>query len=158
MWCVLDIDIAIYTATHCRLSRRPPIWLLDLQAEIYVLHRLVYRASTQYVDLCSGGQTPTFARESTAKPKLGLTVYSPFMQVSLRDVPAALEEELALPSPLLPESPCNPDELRALNIVEHDDVRARVDRFVRLFLGADLDLEEKAKPANLARLLDSIRD
>ncbi len=96
--------------------------------------------------------------EGAMEAKLWLTVYGTFMQVGLRDVPATLEEELALPTPLLPESPRNPDELCAFDIIEHDDVRTRVDRLVRLRLGADLDLKEKAESANFARLLDSVRD
>lgn len=80
------------------------------------------------------------------------------MQVRLRDVPAALEQELALPAPLLPQAARDAHELRALDIIEHDDVRARVDRLVRLRLGSDLDLEQQAEPADLARLFDRVCD
>ena len=91
------------------------------------------------------------------KERVWLTVDGALMQVGLGDVPAALEQELALPIPLLPESPRNADQFCTFDVVEHDDVRARVDRFVRFFLGADLDLQEKAESANLPRLFDGVR-
>ena len=65
------------------------------------------------------------------KERVWLTVDGALMQVGLGDVPAALEQELALPIPLLPESPRNADQFCTFDVVEHDDVRARVDRFVR---------------------------
>ena len=92
------------------------------------------------------------------KERVWLTVDGALMQVCLGDVPAALEQELALPIPLLPESPRNADQFCTFDVVEHDDVRARVDRFVRFFLRADLDFEQKAESADFARLLDSVRD
>ena len=87
-----------------------------------------------------------------------LTINRALVQVGLRDVSTALKQELALPGPLLPQPPRHLNELRAFDVVQHDDVRACIDRFVCFYLGADLDFEEKAKPTNLACLLDSIRD
>ena len=80
------------------------------------------------------------------------------MQIILRDIPAALKQELALARPLVLEAARDPSELRAFDIVEHHDVRARRDRLVRLRLGSDFDLEQEAEPADLARLLDRARD
>ena len=87
-----------------------------------------------------------------------LTINRAFVQVGLRDVSAALKQELALPGPLLPQPPRHPNELRAFDVVKHDNVRACIDRFVRFFLGADLDFKQKAESADLTRLLDSVRD
>ena len=80
------------------------------------------------------------------------------MQVGLGDIPTALEQELALARPLVLEAARDIRELRALDVIEHDDVRARIDRLVGLHLGADLDLEQEAEPAAFARLPDRIRD
>ena len=80
------------------------------------------------------------------------------MQVRLGDVPAALERKLAPARPLLPQPLRNADELRALHIVQHNDVRPSVDRLVRLRFRPDLDLKEEAEPSDLARLLHRVCD
>ena len=87
-----------------------------------------------------------------------LTINRALVQVGLRNVSAALKQELALPGPLLPQPPRHPNELRAFDVVQHDNVRACIDRFVRFFLGADLDFKQKVESADLTRLLDSVRD
>ena len=83
-----------------------------------------------------------------------LTVDSPLVQIRLRNVSAALEQELALARPFLLQSCGDTLELIALDVVEHDDVCASVDRLVRLRLGLHLDLEQQRKAADLAGLLD----
>ena len=115
----------------------------------------MHNARAQYIDLCSPVATLiiTDPMHIDMKP----TIDGPLAQVLLSDVPAGLKQELALARPLLSESLRDVHELAALDIVEHDDIRARIDRLVRLRLGADLDLEQKAEPADLAGLRDRLR-
>ena len=100
-------------------------------------------------------QPPPKKREKTQELR---TVQRPLVQVLLGDIPAALEQKLALAGPLVFQPARDADKLIALHVVEHDDVRARIDRLVGLHLGADLDLEQEAEPADFARLPDRIRD
>ncbi len=131
------------------------LWLLDLQAEVYVLHRLVHGAGADDVDLCNGCQLPTHHWQTTCPV---LTVQSPPVDVGLGDVPATLQTELAFSCPPLLETASNAHELRALDVVEHDNVRSGVDRLVRLRLRADLDFEQEAESPDLPGLLDRFRD
>ena len=64
------------------------------------------------------------------------------MKVGFGDVPAALKQKLALPAPLLAKTSRYIDKLTALHVIEHDDIRASVDRFVRFRLCAYLDIEQ----------------
>ena len=108
-----------------KLSRLDIFGLLDLQAEIDMLDRLMDNAGTEDVDLCEWSTT------CLPRYKHQLTVNSSFMEVSLSNISAALKQEFAFSAPFVSQSSCNGSELISFNVIEHDNVRAGVDGFVR---------------------------
>ena len=88
-----------------------------------------------------------------------LTGYGTLAQVTFGNAPARLEQEpLPLARPALAQAPRDRSELAALDVVEHDDVRAGRDRLVGLVFVPHFDVQEQRKAAHFARARDRRRD
>lgn len=107
-----DNNVAVHwTSSHTDISQI--LGLLDLEAEVDMLDRLVNDARAENIDFCMSSSASFHPRISSPTP----TINSPLMQIRLRDVPATFKQELALPCPLLLE-PCGDVlELIALDVV-----------------------------------------
>jgi hypothetical protein len=62
------------------------------------------------------------------------------LQVRLRDIATALEEEFPLSGPFLPQALSDTNELFAFDVVKHDDVGSSIDGLVSLLFGANLNI------------------
>lgn len=110
---------------------------LDLEAEIDMRYRLVYGTRAHYIDLCTKISMPSNKAQLTE-----LTVDSPLLEISLRDIPAALEQKLPLTLPLVLQPPGNPHQLIPMHIIQHNDISACIDRFVCFCFGPYFDVNE----------------
>ncbi len=108
---------------------------LYLQTEIDVLYRLMDDAGTQDVDLWH-----LISVRFVNQPQSPLTVDRSCLQISLCNVPTRFEKKLSLSLPLLLQFPSNAHEFFALDVVEHDDVRTGVNRFVSFGFRTDFDV------------------
>ena len=115
----------------------------------------MYTAGAENVDVCMCAIHQYYFVTAVGNPR---TIDRSLLQIILRDIPAALKEEFPLSLPFLLQLPSDRGQLLSLDIVQHDDVRARIDGLVCLRLRADLHLEKQAKAADLASGLDGGRD
>jgi hypothetical protein len=66
------------------------------------------------------------------------------VQVAFSDTPTRFEQELLpFPCPAATEAPCDGAEFNAFDIVQHYNVRASRNGFIRLLFIAHFNIEEK---------------
>jgi hypothetical protein len=126
---------------------------LDLQAEIYVLNGLMNNTCAEDVDIYHD-----MVNKRPPRSKHLLTIDCTLLEVSLGDVTARLEEELAFPSPLILELSSDTHEMFPFHIVQHNDVSARFDRLICLSFRTHFHIKQQAKAAHCAGLLDCSGD
>jgi hypothetical protein len=128
---------------------------LDLQAKVNVWHGLVHGARAQNINLYSRKKKKekrsSIPAVVTHKGFKSLTSNSALHQITFRNAPARLEQELlSLPGPARAQAACDRSELAALDVVEHDDVGPSRDRLVRLIFVPHFDVQAERKAAHFA--------
>ena len=87
-----------------------------------------------------------------------ITVDRSFLEVGFCDVTTRLEQKLPLPAPFLPEPPGYVNQIFSLDVIQHNNIGPRIDRFISFFLRAHFDVNQQAETSDRTGLLNGGSD